>query len=379
MIKKITGLIALTLVLNGCTTSKANVQIDPAITKSPRDLAMFTANNQQCYDRGTQSYSFVVDAHNHFRPFGGHAIPMHELDDYFRRLGVLFVNVYGIGQTLPVDSSCEYYLDCPKTKVVPSIKNDFRNASNYMEFIPDGVHLTLSMSFPNLAEPQWVKPQMQQLNQEYPDKFKLMGEVNLVKQALFKNGHKATPLAAITQWSDFMKTLRTDNMPIAIHSDLGNDKDKVKDKDNYKYQYLMDEVLRLYPDNHIVWVHMGLSNELKKANPVQHIALMKGYLDAYPKLMLDISWRVIYDNYFIKPDIRALYVDFFNEYSTRILPGTDFVASRKKDFLIYAQEVEVNSRINLYLDDNAFRNIALGENYFRLMGLKQYHAPKICL
>lgn len=376
MVKKLTGLAALTLLLSACSTtsSTANNSIDPAIAKSPRDLAMFTAENKQCYDRSTESYSFVVDAHNHFRPFGGHAIPMYELDDYFRRLGVLFVNVYGIGQTLPVDSSCDYYLDCPDTLVIPSIKNDFRNASNYMEFPPDGLHLTLSMSFPNLAQPQYVKPQMEQLNQEYPDKFKWMGEVNLVKQALFQNGHKATPIEAIPKWADFMAKLRQDDMPVAIHSDLGND----NAGENYKYLPLMDKVLELYPDNKIIWVHMGLSAELKKADPAQHIAVMKARLDKYPNLMLDISWRVIYDNYFINPEIRALYVDFFNAYSTRILPGTDFVASRKKDFLVYAQEVEVTSRINLYLDDNAFRNIALGENYFRLMGLDKYQAPQVC-
>ncbi|WDE00807.1 amidohydrolase family protein [Thalassomonas actiniarum] len=376
MVKKLTGLAALTLLLSACSTSSttAGNAIDPALTKSPRDLAMFTAENKQCYDRSTESYSFVIDAHNHFRPFGGHAIPMHELDDYFRRLGVLFVNVYGIGQTLPVDSSCDYYLDCPDTLVIPSIKNDFRNASNYMEFPPDGLHLTLSMSFPNLAEPQWIKPQMLQLNQEYPDKFKWMGEVNLVKQALFQNGHQATPIEAIPKWADFMAKLREDKMPVAIHSDLGND----NEGENYKYLPLMDKVLELYPDNKIIWVHMGLSAELKAADPVKHIAVMKERLDKYPNLMLDISWRVIYDNYFIKPEIRALYVDFFNGYSTRILPGTDFVASRKKDFLVYAQEVEVTSRINLYLDDNAFRNIALGENYFRLMGMDKYQAPQIC-
>ncbi|WP_281556874.1 amidohydrolase family protein [Thalassomonas sp. RHCl1] len=376
MVKKLTGLAALTLLLSACSTTSttANNTLDPALTKNPRDLAMFTAENKQCYDRSTESYSFVIDAHNHFRPFGGHAIPMHELDDYFRRLGVLFVNVYGIGQTLPVDSSCDYYLDCPDTLVIPSIKNDFRNASNYMEFPPDGLHLTLSMSFPNLAEPQWIKPQMLQLNQEYPDKFKWMGEVNLVKQALFQNGHKATPIEAIPRWADFMAKLREDKMPVAIHSDLGND----NEGENYKYLPLMDKVLELYPDNKIIWVHMGLSAELKAADPVKHIAVMKERLDKYPNLMLDISWRVIYDNYFIKPEIRAQYVDFFNAYSTRILPGTDFVASRKKDFLVYAQEVEVTSRINLYLDDNAFRNIALGENYFRLMGMDKYQAPQIC-
>ena len=36
-----------------------------------------------------------------------------------------------------------------------------------------------------------------------------------------------------------------------------------------------------------------------------------------------------------------------------------------------------NTRIISYLDDNAFRNIALGENYFRLLGLDE-NAPEVC-
>lgn len=91
--------------------------------------------------------------------------------------------------------------------------------------------------------------------------------------------------------------------------------------------------------------------------------------------MLDISWRVIEDNYFSKH--RKLYVAFLNEYSNRILPGTDFVAARKKNYGIYKSEFAVNGEINKHLTDKAFRNIALGENCFRLLGLN-YKVPQIC-
>jgi predicted TIM-barrel fold metal-dependent hydrolase len=228
-----------------------------------------------------------------------------------------------------------------------------------------------------------------QLDVNYPELFQWMGEVNLVKQALFPNGHKPTPLAAISRWTRFMKILRERDYPIAIHSDLGCDAKTADDKiypdpalqcDNEPTKYLdrMDEVLRLYPDNKIVWVHMGLSKELASIDADYHISLMKERLDMYPNLMLDITWRVIYDNYFSKPAIRDKYVAFINAYSNRFLPGTDFVASRQKTYEIYAEEVQVNSQINLYLDDSAFRNIALGENYFRLRGMEQYSAPQIC-
>ena len=86
---------------------------------------------------------------------------------------------------------------------------------------------------------------------------------------------------------------------------------------------------------------------------------------------------IIDDTYFSDPDARAVYIPFLNEYSERILPGTDFLASRDKDFEVYRTELNVTSRILRYLDDTAFRNIALGHNYVRLLGL-DYLAPRVC-
>ena len=87
--------------------------------------------------------------------------------------------------------------------------------------------------------------------------------------------------------------------------------------------------------------------------------------------------RVLNDAYFTTPEDRAVYVPFLNAYSDRMLPGTDFLASRDKDVDVYRTELEVTSRINRYLSDAAFRNIALGENYFRLLAL-EYEAPRVC-
>ena len=37
---------------------------------------------------------------------------------------------------------------------------------------------------------------------------------------------------------------------------------------------LMEEILRLYPENAIVWVHMGLSRELTAMAAAGHVELM---------------------------------------------------------------------------------------------------------
>lgn len=338
---------------------------------SARTLDMFSAGYEGCYDRKLMGETFVVDAHNHFRPFGGAALSMPEINQYLLDTGVLFVNVFGIGQSLPINSSCEYYLDCIGTPARPSMKNDFINAANYLDTDPEGTVMTFSMTFPDLANPGPVLDQIGLIDREYPGLFRWMGEVNLVKQALFGNFHEATPKEAIADWSDFMALLHERDLPISIHADLGSNEDPMK------YVDLMETVMATYPDNKIVWVHMGLSKELTEISAEQHLTLMQDFLDRYPHLMLDISWRVIADNFFGDPIQRAQYVDFFERNSERILPGTDFVALHTKSYAIYKEEVVVNSMILPELSDRAFRDIALGQNYFDLTGM-DYVAPEVC-
>lgn len=374
---KYVGASLLTLgLLTGCATTPAS-EPDLAASWEPlpaasRTLDMFRAGpDQPCYDRATMPSTFVVDSHNHFRPFGGKARPYAEVLAYLENSGVLFANMYGIGQTLPWDSGCTYYLDCIGTRADPSVKNDIINANSLANYKPDHIELTLSMTFPDLAYPDDIADTMDAMNEEYPGLFRWMGEVNLVKQALFGNEHEAASLEAISKWAPFMAKLREAGMPIAIHGDLGSDDDQTK------YLHLMDEVLKLYPDNKIIWVHMGLSKELTTIPAETHIELMSERLDAYPNLMLDITWRVIADNYFQTPENQAAYTAFFNKYYNRILTGTDFVASFNKTFEVYAEEVEVNSTLLNGLDDRAFRYITLGQAYFDLINLP-YQAPEIC-
>jgi hypothetical protein len=119
---------------------------------------------------------------------------------------------------------------------------------------------------------------------------------------------------------------------------------------------------------------MGLSKELTSMDAREHVRLMSERLDQYPHLYLDISWDVIYNAYHRWGEI---FIPFFNQYSTRILPGSDFVAAASKRWEDYARELEVTSRALRVLDDEAFRNIALGQNYFELMDLP-YEAPRLC-
>lgn len=50
------------------------------------------------------------------------------------------------------------------------------------------------------------------------------------------------------------------------------------------------------------------------------------------------------------------------------VPG-EVLASANKDYQGYEEELDVTSRINKALSNEAFRDIALGRNYFRLLGI----------
>jgi len=351
-------------------TAAAAASDAPPMIPSKRSLASFAKSNaaQACFDRKTESYTGIVDAHFHPRPFGGAAMSAAQVIEMLDKTGVRFVNYFGIGQSLDMASSCTYYLDCPGTSALPSIKNDFVNGQEEKVTPHPNLNIVLSMTFMDLAHPEKIVETIKLYDREFPGMFKWAGELNVMKQALLGNKAEPATLASIDKWGPFMKILRERGIPVTFHSDLGNDAEPTR------FVGLMKHILEKYPDNKIVWAHMGLSKELTKMDPQQHIAIMKQALDKYPNLMLDISWDVIYNAYH---QYGQDFIDFFNAYPDRILNGSDFVAASNKSPEQYWKELEITSRVNRRLDDNAFRKIALGENYFRLLNL-DYQAPEIC-
>jgi len=341
---------------------------DPPVADPPSGQAPASA----CFDRATQPHTSVADAHIHFRPFNGPAIPFDEVVGYLEATGVRFATVMGIGQVLPSFSACTYYLDCPGTRVTPAFRNDFANATAFAADRPTRVRLALAMTFPDLSNPSSILPGIALLDKEFPGMFEWVGEVNLVKQAMYGNHHEAVTADRLDDWAPFMDLLRQRDMPLSIHADLGNDDAPLT------HLPLIERVLRRYPSNKIVWVHMGLSLQLVDMDAAHHVALLERMLADYPNLYLDISWRIVHDHYFAQPEERAHYVPFLNAHSERILTGTDFLASRNKDFETYKEELAVTSSINQHLNDEAFRNIALGQSYARLLNL-DYEAPPICV
>lgn len=360
--------------LQGSTPATASTQTLPE--PSSRPLSWFKRSNQPkpCYDRSTLSHLPVTDLHLHAQPFGGRSIPYPTLMGFLKALEVRFALLYGIGQTLPYNSACTYYLDCKGTEAKPGLKNDFENAANSIEHPQTELNIALSMTFPDLTKPEAIPGQIALLDAEYPGLFRWMGEVNLHKEALRGNGHRPATKAEIDRWAPFMAILRERKIPLAIHADLGHDGRPER------HRHLMDHVLRRYPNNTIIWMHMGLSRELTTMDSNHHIAVMSRYLNANPNLYLDLSWTVLSEAYFADPQQRRNYVAFINRYPDRLIAGTDFVAAANKDFNTYKREAEVTGSIFAEINDQAFRQIVLGQTYFALMpGMaERFEAPPVC-
>ena len=327
---------------------------------------------EACFDREAESHHFVVDSHLHFQPFSGRSLDHLKLVDYLRDAGVRYANVYGIGQTRIEDWACLQHRDCRGEQIIkPAMKNDFINAKNVTDYFQRDVRLTLSMTFPDLQNPEGILTRMKILDEEFPGYFQWMGESNVVKQALFNTGHEPATPQDIENWAPFMAELRWRDMPLALHSDLGNDDEPTK------YLHLMEAVLERYPDNTVIWMHLGMSREQRDMDPEDHVRILRRLMERYPDLWLDISWTVLYDYYFSDAERRPYYVDVLNTYSDRVLTGSDMVASEFSSAQQYERLVELNSYINQFLDDEAFRNIALGQSYFDLLSF-DVEAPAVC-
>ncbi|MHA7880609.1 MAG: amidohydrolase family protein [Saccharospirillum sp.] len=325
-----------------------------------------------CYDRQQAPHTLVVDSHLHFQPFSGRSLDFQTLVGYLAEAGIRYANVYGIGQTRIDDWEClKYGRGCANSTIRPTMKNDFMNALQLSQTPNTQVGLTLSMTFVDLQNPETIIDRMALLDGEFPGLFRWMGEANLVKQSLFGWGHRPATRQNIDDWAPFMAVLRERNMPLALHSDLGNDDEPLK------YLELMEHVLASYPDNTVVWMHLGLSREQTDMDAAEHTRLLRRLMDRYPNLWLDISWNVLYDYYFRDEQRRPYYVALMNDFAARTLTGTDLVANERTGYAQYERALYQNSYINQYLNDEAFRHIALGQSYFDLLGLDAA-APEIC-
>jgi len=269
---------------------------------------------------------------------------------------------------------------CDQVDIRPSNHNDVINAQIYRSSTDSKLLWLPSMTFADLSKPETVLPGIEYLERRFGlGTFRSMGELNVVKQALFTgqrqgmtSGRPVT-LDEIAQWSPFMAALRQRNMPIHLHSDLGNNSHPLQ------YWPLIQRVLELYPDNKIVWLHLGLCVELSEftGGPQQHIAVLEQALSSHKHLRLDLSWDVLWNDHFQKPERQPFYIEFINTWSHRLIPGTDYVASSNKLDGAYEKAAKTTSLIYQKVSDNAFRNIALGQSYFELFNLP-FTAPLVC-
>lgn len=400
-------------------------------SRSPKPhltLEMYDPNERVSVKREDVGVPYVADSHVHYMPFGGDPVDFKELTDWQKEAGVLFTTVFGIGQRLPIDSPCQYYLDtgdlgeigCGKgAEVRSSIINDVVNGYNYFRYkyqygkdMLSGIVHVLSMSFPDLyamasgeekladIEKRTIVDLMRVFDHEFKGVFRMVGEINLNKQALGR-----LPTSGFNQVEsvgqdfkednhvrDMMSYLEEKDYPIACHSDIGRDAAEYPEGYPTKLAdapeewsenlHIIEAFATAYPKNKIRWCHMGLSAELTQITPEVHRDVVKNMLSQHSNVTCDVSWRVLYEQMLQHPEKAALYIDLFNEFPDRFLSGTDFVASKgglhNTSAKTYREELDVTGRVfNMGgLSDEAFRGIVLGQNFIDHCNLP-FRAPEL--
>lgn len=322
-------------------------------------------DNNLCWERhGVDGFLSVVDAHNHFRPFFGPAVPWDQYMDWLKSHGILFTTMLGIGQQLikknADDPDCCYYLHCATYNypVTPDPTNDIRNAEDFNNYyvdkpLMDQIHLTPSITFPNLQQPENNSRILKQLESTYQGVFKWSGEINVYKHALaangfFANGERVSEqVIADGKLDYFFRRMETVKWPTTLHCDLGCDNyDSVPweqgcfvpeedlalarlqhqwwkgilgpfyrgffnstnyPKENFKkIQHLKvwNDLLTRYPNLIAVWAHLGLSKELKYLHPSVHVHIITELMKRHKNLHADASWDVLAKQLFMNYDGR---------------------------------------------------------------------------
>ncbi|CAL4182177.1 unnamed protein product, partial [Meganyctiphanes norvegica] len=209
---------------------------------SRRTVARFTKGseeNKMCWDRnGVDGFYSVIDAHNHFRPFGGPTVPFNEYINWMMDSGIVFSTVFGIGQLIkkknPNDKDCCYYLHCATLDyvVTPDPHNDILNAEEYRDiYMKDEemrkkMHLTVSATSLNLQNPINNMGVLNNLTSNFPNVFQWAGEINVFKHALAANAFFQGPRVTVEQIDSgahdpFFKLMETRQWPVTLHCDLG--------------------------------------------------------------------------------------------------------------------------------------------------------------
>lgn len=315
----------------------------------------------------------VADANIHFLGYGNASLPYEVIVNWLIESGVLFCTINGLGQSLPFDSKCEYYLDCPNEKIHNTIAKDFINGTNYNKYydkFKDKIVILYGVSFVDLNRPAKTIEYIELLNKNFKDQIKSVGEINACKPILNIDDHNCINPINIDKWKDFMFYFERNNIPMLIHCDLGTETEPMKNLP------LIKQIFDTYPNNKIIWAHMGISKQSYKMNTLAHIKLLEQFLALYPNLYLDLSWSILYDYVFINENKCKLYANLINKHYNRFLYGSDFVASISKTYQDYLTDLEKSSYIYKFVDNRAFRHIALGQNYIDLYDL-EYVAPYI--
>ena len=198
---------------------------------------------------------------------------------------------------------------------------------------------------------------------------------------------------------------------IVVWAHLGLSKELSDLHPNIHY-HILKELFERHPNLHadVSWDVLAKQNlmnhvgdDVSKLHPEHHADFNQDVRFLFNDTEVDSLRQDLHETWSVHEDLvkktgtvtgptysMAIYLTLFHEYSDRFLTGTDFVASLgpkenypgqlnkngcMKDEANHARQLTDTSSINMFLEDEAFRRIVLGENFFRITGLADAFAP----
>jgi hypothetical protein len=122
--------------------------------------------------------------------------------------------------------------------------------------------------------------------------------------------------------NEIFRLCEDENIPLNIHQNSTS----VGHNDRFEYLHELESVLQIY-DATFVWAHCGAS---RRVTHKDYAAMVKGMLDRYDNLYVDISW-VVYDDIICENlEPKKSWVELIENNSERFMIGSDLCGHYEK-------------------------------------------------
>lgn len=290
------------------------------------DALAKTKDAQPWFMQGAPQYT-MSDAHFHFVDFLQHSDGMDALLQAMNANGVQHIMLSGMPLVKKWDkddpAAPKYYLDNTSRAYWYS-GTDYRVAHAVLR-LPEELRYRFHPYICGFnGTDKYAVEHVQRMLDEFPGLWQGIGEIfghrdDLTNMTYGENARANHP--ALDPVYDLAARL---DMPVNLHNNCTS---RVQTKE-LRYVYEVEEALKHHPETRIVWAHAGLSRYMEDIDQRAYTEMLRGMLDTYKNLWLDLSW-LVYENYVTDgmPQlvVHPYWLQLVEDFPDRFMVGSDSI------------------------------------------------------